>query len=177
MTPAEYQKIYTWFTARPAAKKVLCTAAKLLPLISILLYPFLVLLRMATAWEAVQNGSPALPVALETLARTILVPAFVFLGGSALRRILNYPRPYEQPGFVPLMQKSTKGQSFPSRHCLSASVIAMAWLAYSPAAGIALTLTALLVAVTRVLTGVHAPKDVLAGLALGFVVGGLGMFL
>lgn len=58
-----------------------------------------------------------------------------FWAGTALRRALNFPRPYQQPGFVPLVQKERQGCSFPSRHALSAGVIAAVWLYFSPPPG------------------------------------------
>ena len=55
-----------------------------------------------------------------------------FWGGTILRDRLNLPRPYEQPGFEPLRHKETRGHSFPSRHALSASVLAMVWMYFYP---------------------------------------------
>ena len=109
------------------------------------------------------------------LARAVLVPGAVFGGGSVLRAVLNRPRPYQQPGFVPLLPKETLGRSFPSRHALSAAVIAAAWLPVSPAACTVLAVLALALCAARVLAGVHTPADVLAGAALGFALGALGM--
>ena len=51
---------------------------------------------------------------MQLIARAVFVPAFVFLGGTLLRARLNFPRPYEQPGFTPLVPKETHGKSFPS---------------------------------------------------------------
>ena len=109
--------------------------------------------------------------------RAVLVPGAVFGGGSALRAALDRPRPYQQPGFVPLLPKDTQGKSFPSRHVLSGAVIAAAWLPVSPAAaGLLAALTAAL-GVQRVLAGVHTPADAAAGALLGFGLGALGMLL
>ena len=84
---------------------------------------------------------------------------------------------YDQPGFTPLVQKDTHGRSFPSRHALSAAVLAMVWLYFYPAVGWCMIVIALLIAVVRVLTGVHHIRDVAAGLALGFACGFVGMWL
>ena len=96
---------------------------------------------------------------------------------AALRARLDRPRPYDQPGFTPLVQKDTHGRSFPSRHALSAAVLAMVWLYFYPAVGWCMIVIALLIAVVRVLTGVHHIRDVAAGLALGFACGFVGMWL
>ena len=68
------------------------------------------------------------------------MPGITFWFGTALRARLDRPRPYEQPGFVPLVAKETKGHSFPSRHALSAAVLAMTWLRFFPAVGVAMVI-------------------------------------
>lgn len=171
MSAVHYKEIYDWFTARPTAKRILLLSAKALPLLSIVLYPLLLLL-LGLRWGA----APSDAAAFEELARAVLIPAAVFLGGTILRHCLNMPRPYEQPGFVPLADKATRGHALPSRHSVSAAVIAAAWLRTSLAVGVVLTAAALLVAVTRVLIGVHSVKDVVCGLAFGFALGLWGMF-
>ena len=114
---------------------------------------------------------------MQLIARAVFVPAFVFLGGTLLRARLNFPRPYEQPGFTPLVPKETHGKSFPSRHALSAAVLAAVWLYFYPAAGCVMVGIALLICCLRVLTGVHHVRDVVCGFVLGFVLGTAGMWL
>ena len=114
---------------------------------------------------------------LGLLARAVLAAGAVFLGGGALRAALDRPRPYQQPGFVPLLPKDTLGRSFPSRHALSAGAIAAAWLPVCPAASALLGALTLALCAARVLAGVHTPADVLAGAALGFGLAALGMCL
>ena len=111
------------------------------------------------------------------IARTVFVPGLTFWGGTILRDKLNLPRPYEQPGFEPLRRKETKGHSFPSRHALSAAVLAAVWLYFYPAAGCVMVGIALLICCLRVLTGVHHVRDVVCGFALGFALGCAGMWL
>ncbi len=60
---------------------------------------------------------------------------------------------------------------------LSAGVIAAVRLYFSPAAGAALTVVALVICGLRVLTGVHFVRDVAAGVILGFALGLAGMWL
>ena len=50
------------------------------------------------------------------LWRAILVPAVSFVGLSVVRKIINAPRPYEKFDMPPVLEKDTKGKSFPSRH-------------------------------------------------------------
>ena len=74
-----------------------------------------------------------------------LVPAAAFLVGTALRKGINRPRPYTKYGEEPL---------FPAALLLAA--------------------LAVLIAVSRVLCGVHYISDVLAGLAFGAIFALLG---
>ena len=167
MRPQSYRKVHAWFTARPAALAALRLAGAALPLASAGSYAvLLVLLALRSA------GSGFGP-----LVRAVCVPAGVFALGSALRAALDRPRPYQQPGFVPLVPKETQGRSFPSRHALSGAVIAAAWLPTAPAAALALAVLDLALCAQRVLAGVHTVRDVAAGAALGFALGAAGMLL
>ena len=162
MSPEQYEKIYRWFTARPAALTLLRLATKGLPLVVAGSYGVLL---AGVLWQ----GSPL-------LGRTLLVPAVLFVGGTALRSWRNAPRPYEK-GITPLIPKDLTGQSWPSRHSVAAGVIAAAWLVNCPPVGAVVTVLALCIAVSRVLAGVHSVWDVSAGLLLGFVGGLAGMLL
>ena len=169
MGPQQYRKVYTWFAARPAAWTALRLANRLLPWVSAGAYLALLGL-LAARWAAGEGGG-------WLLAKSVLAPGAAFVGGSALRAALDRPRPYQQPGFIPLLPKETGDKSFPSRHALSGAVIAMAWLPVNPAVAGVLTVSALAICVTRVLAGVHWVRDVAAGAALGFGLGALGMLL
>lgn len=109
--------------------------------------------------------------------RYLAVCAISFFGASALRSALNRPRPYELHPIDCLIKKDTKGKSFPSRHLFSASVIscALAWL--STPAGIACTIATVILGAIRVVGGVHFPKDIIAGIALGAACGTLGFWV
>ena len=177
MTPEQYQKILHWMEAYPAAKKAVILLNQWLPAVPFLCYPVLVVLLNVQWFGLLRSGLNAAALDfMQVIARAILVPGLVFLGGTLLRKKLNFPRPYEQPGFTPLVEKETHGQSFPSRHALSAAVLAVVWLYFYPAVGVLMTVVALLICVLRVLAGVHFPRDVLAGAALGFLLGYVGMW-
>jgi len=178
MTARQYQKIYHWFTARPAAHKVLTLLTKGLPLVVAGGYALMVLL-LAAGWLRAVRSDPErmCNAAFWQLVRCTVVPAAVFLAGSVLRGVIDAPRPYEQAGFVPLVKKTTKGRSFPSRHSLSAGAIAVVGWAVHPAAGAVFTAAALGVCVTRVLAGAHHIRDVAAGVLLGALGCAAGMLL
>ncbi|MGT2929778.1 phosphatase PAP2 family protein [Streptococcus dentasini] len=102
---------------------------------------------------------------------TFLIPAASFIVVSLLRHWLNHPRPYETWTIEPLIHKESKGNSMPSRHVFSASIVSLCVCQLSPyLSGVCLFLAALL-AVCRVLGGVHYPKDVLVGYILGLICG------
>ena len=77
---------------------------------------------------------------------------------------------YTALGFTPLFPKDKTGQSMPSRHCFSAAAIAgTAWYVLPPL-GAVLAVLGVLIAISRVVTGVHYISDVLAGLGITNVV-------
>ena len=113
----------------------------------------------------------------KALPGAVFVPALTLWGGTVLRRKLDLPRPYDQPGFTPLVAKETRGRSFPSRHALSAAVLVAVWLYFYPFVGRIMTAVALGIGALRVMAGVHFVRDVAAGFALGFALGAAGMWL
>ncbi len=111
------------------------------------------------------------------LFRVLLVPAAGFVVVSVFRKVVSAKRPYEIYGFIPLLEKNSKGNSFPSRHVFSNMIIAMAVLSIWTPGGIALMLIGICLAVLRVMTGVHFMKDVLAGAGIAVVIGIIGLFV
>ena len=150
MNEQQYRTVIGWFNARPAAKKALravstgATAAVYLLYLGLLAW---------LAWHAMWVP----------LGVTAVVPAAAFVVGTALRAA------YTKYGFVPLFPKDKTGQSMPSRHCFSAAAIAAAVWYVLPPLGAVLAVLAVIIAVSRVVTGVHFVSDVLAGLAFGLV--------
>jgi len=105
--------------------------------------------------------------------RVLVVPAASFVLVSLVRRGINAPRPYEALEIDPIIKKGTQGKSMPSRHVFSIFVIAMSFLWVLPWAGIVLLFLGALLAAARVIGGVHFPRDVLAGAAVGVLCGGI----
>ena len=108
--------------------------------------------------------------------RVVLVPAVTFFLVTVFRRAFNFPRPYEKLEISPLIPRNKKGQSFPSRHVASVFIIAMALLFCCPPAGIAMLVIGCFIAVTRVLAGIHFPRDVVAGAVFSIAAGAVGFF-
>ena len=101
----------------------------------------------------------------------VFVPASGFVILTLLRKKLNAPRPYEVWEIVSLLDRDSSGQSMPSRHVFSATIISMACLHASLAVGVILLLLSAILGLVRVLGGVHYPKDVLVGYACALVWG------
>ena len=135
-------------------KKVLCKTVdysnKVLTALNYISYPVF----LVVAWY---SGS-------QNLIKYILFPAISFVLLSVFRHIYNAPRPYERFDYEPIgRSKENKGKSFPSRHVFSAFVIAFMMLDFYTPLGIVFLILAAMLAVVRVLCGVHYIKDVTVG--------------
>lgn len=107
----------------------------------------------------------------QALYTYIMVPASGFVLLTFIRKWINQARPYETWGIVPLLDKDSSGNSMPSRHVFSATIISMACLHANLPAGLILLALSALLGLVRVLGGVHYPKDVLVGYACGLIWG------
>lgn len=101
----------------------------------------------------------------------VFIPASGFVILSFLRKKLNAPRPYEVWEIVPLLDRDSPGQSMPSRHVFSATIISMACLHASLSVGLILLILSAILGLVRVLGGVHYPKDVVVGYICGLMWG------
>ncbi len=139
---------------------------------------------------ALQKGSEILiyliyPVFLAALflnrnifwAKSAAVCGVGFVLVSLFRHFYNAPRPYQVYNIQPVINKNTKGKSMPSRHCFSASVIALSVSVINLPLGIIIGVLALIIAILRVAFGVHFIKDVLFGLLSGVVIGSVQYFI
>ena len=104
--------------------------------------------------------------------RIVAVTAVSFIGVSYFRKKFDAPRPYTVYNYEPIIKKEKEGNSFPSRHVFSAFVIAA-----NLELGICLFAISCLIAVLRVIGGVHFPKDVIVGAITGSICGVLGSLL
>ena len=95
-----------------------------------------------------------------------------FLINNFLKEIFNLPRPIGEEGIITLRKETATGASFPSGHTQAATtalatsrlIVKKKWFR-----NFAITLS-LLIGLSRLYLGVHYPKDVLAGLALGLII-------
>ena len=163
MGAERYRKVFAWFSSRPDAFRWLVRLNRWLPRLFYVLYPALL-----AALGALRDAR---------FLRVLLVPAAAFALCTLLRRAVRAQRPCERLQIEPLIAHRGTRNSFPSRHMACAAVIAAAYGCVYPAAGFALGVLAIGIAVVRVLAGIHFPRDVAAGAALGLGVGVLGFWV
>ncbi len=113
----------------------------------------------------------------EVFLKATFVPLAVLIFVTLLRYIINAKRPYEVYDYTPVVNKKTKGKSFPSRHTASAFIIAMAFLYIQTNLGVIMLCLATVIAITRVLSGVHFVKDVIGGALISILVGTICFFV
>lgn len=163
MTKETYSRLSAPFRGRPKAVRALKLGNKALSLSCYILYPALLL------WMLLERDG--------RLWRLLLTPGLSFAAVSVYRKWRNSPRPYEVLDIEPLISRDKKGESFPSRHVFSVFIIAMAWGYVCPAVGWILGCAGVLLAIIRVLAGIHFPRDVAAGAAIGVAAGLLGFYV
>ena len=101
--------------------------------------------------------------------KVILTTSISFLLVSVFRRLINAKRPYEVMDIKPLINKDTKGNSFPSRHVFSVFIIATVYMYIYMPIGITLIILGIILAAVRVLLGVHFLRDVICGAIIGIL--------
>ena len=164
MTLSKYLDYRKWVLSKPYRLPLLKFFYRLLPAFVYVLYPLVLLyLLLQRDWLFLQ---------------TCFVPLAGFLSVTWLRRFIGAQRPYELYGLPPLIPKTTRRKSFPSRHCACAAVIAVTLWPLHPLMGLTVGVVGILIAVCRVLAGVHFPRDVVWGLIFGAMIGriGIGIF-
>ncbi len=101
---------------------------------------------------------------------------------SLINLLYKRQRPYQKMNFTPITSnffswKTKIHNSFPSRHTTAYFSVATVILMYIPVFGIVLIAASILAGMARVVLGYHWPSDILAGAALGSVVGVLVVYL
>ena len=115
---------------------------------------------------ATVGGARGRRAAINGLASIAVTSAVVNL---LLKPLGRRHRPHRATHHVPITRHVTmpRSPSFPSGHAASASAFATGVATAWPEAGIPLSAAAMLVAYSRVHTGVHYPVDVIAGDVVG----------
>jgi undecaprenyl-diphosphatase len=115
-----------------------------------------------------------LPVAF-TVALTAASVWTADLLATGLKALIDRPRPFDSvPEADPLIH-GTIGSALPSGHAATSFAGAVVLSAFAPRAAPGFFLLAVAISFSRVYVGVHYPSDVLAGVALGALVGLLAL--
>lgn len=161
LTGKQYQTVMGWISRRTYGAKLCHILAKGISLLTAGMYGVLLGYLVRTH----QNLIPY-----------VVVPAISFLAVTIFRANYSARRPYEIYQFTPLLPKETQGKSFPSRHVFSIFILGTTFFVVSEPLGIVTYALGIVLAVIRVVTGVHFPKDVLVGALLGVFLGAAGYF-
>ena len=150
-----YEYMLTLYNHHPRLKAIVIFIAKITPLISFLLY--IMVLCFAFMYKS------------EVFLTIIIKPLIAFLIVTLLRKLINRARPFETYGFTPLVSHS-HGESFPSRHTLSSTIIGLVSFYVSPVIGTLGIINAILVSLSRLLTCVHYPNDIVSAIIVAVIV-------
>lgn len=149
-----YQTLLNKIHSIPQLKNTIIFICKYFPYITFTLYPCILLYLLIIR-------SPL-------LLSTILRPLSAFIIVSIFRKLINRPRPYESMDIEPLLSHKS-GESFPSRHTLSAFIIAFVCLNVNIYLGIFACTIASIISLTRILAGVHYISDVISAMIIAYI--------
>ena len=158
-----YQEWYDHVAANIKNKPFLLSLLRTFNRFMTVVMPMIYLTLLATTYLQQEFGKQVLMY--------VFVPATGFVILSFLRKKINSPRPYEVWEIVPLLDRDSSGQSMPSRHVFSATIISMACLHASLSVGVILLVLSAFLGLVRVSGGVHYLKDVVVGYIFGLVCG------
>ena len=186
-TPAyerRYRKISEWFLNCKPAYAILKFIYKYMAYFIAFAYIFLIIMSLRGTFFS--ETTPIMlrnsGIVVETdkfllTSKLILTPLTSFILVSVIRKCIDAKRPYEKYNIKPLFIKETKGESMPSRHVFSITIIAMCWLYVSVPVGIIMLMLVAIMATSRVLAGVHFVRDVVVGFAVGIICGIAGLWI
>ena len=127
------------------------------------------LMLLILLFEGREGLLPVLHMALAGLSGTLL---YKWLKGKTLR-----PRPFEVHQDIFMTGKPLDKFSFPSGHTLHAVVFGLVAINYFPALSFIIMPFVSMVALSRVVLGLHYPSDVLAGAFIGSLIAALSFLL
>lgn len=150
-----YQKILSSIRKYHWLEQLIVGFTKYIPVITFIIYPSVLIYLFITKD----------PLLLET----IIKPLTSFLLVTIFRKLVNRKRPYEAMDIKPLLAHK-QGESFPSRHTVSAFAIALACLNISIPLGIMMLILAIIVSSSRILCGVHYISDIISAVIIALII-------
>lgn len=149
-----YNHIFNYIQSHKIIKRILFFIYQYFPIILFLIYPsvlFYLFIKKHTLFFFL-----------------FFRPLFAFLFVTIFRKIINRPRPYETLN-IKTLKKHKKGESFPSRHTLSAFIIAFCCFSFHPYLGCFSLIIAICIALSRFLMGVHYLSDIFIAIIIAFL--------
>lgn len=150
-----YQKMLNYIHQRPRLKKIIIDICDYFPYIPFCMYPCLLFFLFL-------NQNPLFMM-------TIIKPLSAFLIVTLFRKIVNRPRPYVAMNIKPLLTHK-QGESFPSRHTVSAFIIALMFTHVNVYLGIMTLIVAMIISGSRILAGVHYISDVVVSILIAIMI-------
>lgn len=96
---------------------------------------------------------------------------FAWIVSKAIRLFYFSPRPFEVLDTANVLFEHNGGDSFPSGHATFFGALATSFYFYHKYLAWIYIIGALLIGVSRITAGIHWPVDILAGYALGGIIG------
>lgn len=150
-----YKKMLKYIHHSPKLKKVIIDVCHYFPYIPFSIYPIILIYLFITHH----------PLFITTL----LKPLFAFLLVTIFRKVINRQRPYEKMNITPLLQHKL-GESFPSRHAISAMIIALVCMDVNMVLGTFALIIAFMICLSRILAGVHYISDVFVSIVIAIII-------
>lgn len=150
-----YQSLLSYIHHSPTLEKIMIKICYYFPYITFGLYPCVLIYLFS--------------IKSNLLLTTIIKPLSAFFIVTVVRKIINRPRPYETMDIEPLLEHK-KGESFPSRHTVSAFIIALVCFNVNVYLGIFAIIVAIIISISRILAGVHYISDVIVSILIAFVI-------
>lgn len=164
MNEKQFEKVSNWIRGNETRLKIFLALYKSMPIIIACGYVIAV-------------GYMIIMREMAVVVRIISVPVVTLVICTVLRKLVNEDRPYVAYNFEPIIKKDKTGESFPSRHMVSAAIIAMSALYVNTTFGIVMMVIALLCGVIRPLAGVHYIHDIISGFIMGIACGIIGFYV
>lgn len=149
-----YQSMLAYIRQHPYLEKTILFLTEYCPYITFIIYPCVLI----NLWLT-HN-----PHFIEAILR----PCIAFIIVTIFRKIVNRPRPYDHMDIKPL-KGHKHGESFPSRHSVSACIIALICFYANTYIGIFACIIAIIVSLTRIFSGVHHISDVFAAIIIAIL--------
>lgn len=150
-----YQKMLYTIRQYPYIEKTIIQLCHILPYITFCIYPCVLFYLFITKNTLFYS--------------TLWKPFTAFIIVSIFRKVVNRKRPYESMNIEPLLEHK-QGESFPSRHTVSAFIIALVCLKVNVSLGTFTLIVAILIGTSRIVAGVHYISDVIVAILIAFMV-------